>query len=159
GEQVDLAYVVVVAAAGQELPKLPSQVQVVTDRWPNEGPLMGIATGLTALPADRKWTLVCSCDLPMLKPDVLALLWPAVGQSDANPECEAVVPRVDGKWQPLAAIYQTRLLPVVHDLLRQGRRRVSDFLEAISVRELREEELLQVDAELVSFRHCNTPEE
>lgn len=157
GQQVVSSDIVVVAAPNQELPQLPDKVVVVTDRRPDEGPLMGIATGMAALRPDKKWTLVCSCDLPLLNPRILRLLANLAKQSDSA--CDAVIPRVEGKWQPLIAIYQTRLVTVVHDLLRRGRRRVSDLLDAITVRELSENELREVEAKLLSFVHCNTPEE
>lgn len=158
-ELVEDADIVVVAAHGQELPELESSVQVARDRWPDEGPLLGMATGMSALPAQRKWVLVCSCDLPLLRPEVLALLRETARQSDSNLACDAVVPRVEGKWQPLTAIYRAALLPAVNGLLQRGERRMTDLLESIGVRELREEELLLVDPTLASFRHCNTPEE
>ncbi len=159
GGVVEPSAIVVVGGAEQSLPKLPSEVRVVTDRWPDEGPLVGLATGLTALSPEKNWTLVCCCDLPLLKPEVLQLLIETARQSDSNPACEGVIPRVDERWQPLTAIYRTRLLRRANELLQQGRRRMTDLLEAIAVRELGAAELQQVDAELVSFRHCNTPEE
>lgn len=161
---VDPAAVVVVGGTEQSLPNLPDETRVVNDRWPGEGPLVGVATGLAALTPEKGrpeigWSLVCCCDLPLLKPEVLQLLIETARQSESNPDCDGVIPRVDERWQPLTAIYRTRLLPRVNQLLQRGRRRMTDLLEAIAVRELGEDELRQVDRELRSFRHCNTPEE
>src|SRR5437763_186942 len=42
--------IVVVAAVGQQLPPLPTDVIETQDRQPDRGPLQGLAAGLTALP-------------------------------------------------------------------------------------------------------------
>ena len=60
--------VVVVAAAGQELPPLPPAVAVVRDEEPGRGPLQGLATGLKALPGQVEAAYLSSCDVPLLRP-------------------------------------------------------------------------------------------
>jgi molybdopterin-guanine dinucleotide biosynthesis protein A len=151
--------VAVVAAPGQDLPELEGDVEVVRDRRPGEGPLEGIASGLEALNQTGGWIVVGSCDLPLLKPDLLERLVVIARQMEQNIDCDGVVPRVDGLWQPLTAVYRARLLPRIRSLLQQGKRRMTDLLEVIAVREVGEEEISDVDPNLVSFRHCNTPDE
>src|ERR671913_789006 len=54
--------VVVVRAAGQELPPLPSSVDVLDDETVAAGPLQGIATGLSAVQDSAQTAVVRSTD-------------------------------------------------------------------------------------------------
>jgi len=58
----------VVRAAGQPLPQLPAQVEIVEDPEQGLGPLQGIAAGLAALAGRAQAAFVCSTDLPFLHP-------------------------------------------------------------------------------------------
>ncbi|MGB8961439.1 MAG: molybdenum cofactor guanylyltransferase, partial [Pseudonocardiaceae bacterium] len=58
----------VVRAAGQSLPEMPAQVEVVDDPEEGLGPLQGIAAGLGALAGRAQAAFVCSTDLPFLHP-------------------------------------------------------------------------------------------
>src|SRR5262245_18679637 len=60
--------VVVVAAAGQELPPLLADVEIVRDPEPDRGPLQGLAAGLAALRGRAAAAFVTSCDAPFLRP-------------------------------------------------------------------------------------------
>ena len=60
--------VVVVRAAGQELPDLPDGTTVVEDPRPGKGPVQGIAAGLAALSGRAEAAYVTSTDLPFLHP-------------------------------------------------------------------------------------------
>src|SRR5205807_272847 len=60
--------VVVVAAPGQELPSLPSEVAIVRDPEEGRGPLQGLAAGLAALAGRADAAYATSCDAPFLRP-------------------------------------------------------------------------------------------
>ena len=60
--------VVVVRAAGQALPALPPDVEVVDDPRDGQGPVQGIAAGLAALAGRAEIAFVSSTDLPFLHP-------------------------------------------------------------------------------------------
>src|SRR5271170_2062710 len=64
--------IVVVAAAGQELPPLPSDVVTIHDLVPDLGPLQGLADGLAALMGRAEAAFVSSCDTPLLRPQFVA---------------------------------------------------------------------------------------
>ncbi len=104
--------VVVVRAAGQELPPLPDGVRVVDDARAGRGPLQGILAGLEAVDADVAF--VASVDLPFLHPEFVAAICAATGGVDA------AVPHVGGHAQPLAAAYRPALAPVAAELLEAG---------------------------------------
>ena len=85
----------------------PASLPVEHDRWPDAGPLGGLATALLTATTDR--VLVLACDLPCVTTQFLAFL------ADVDPDATAVVPVV--RW-PLAA--------AVRDLCAARRRDVRD---------------------------------
>ena len=149
--------VVVVRAAGQELPELPSAVRVLDDEREGLGPLQGVAVGLAALQGEAEHAFVCATDLPFLHPRFVRRVVRAAGGSDV------ALPVVGGFRQPLVAAYRTALAERAHDLLAQDRRRVTYLLEDADVAALDEAALLEdprlraVDPQLDSVLGVNDP--
>jgi molybdopterin-guanine dinucleotide biosynthesis protein A len=110
--------VVVVRAAGQELPALPDGVVVVADPVPGLGPLQGIAAGLAAVAA-APVAFVCSTDMPFLHPAFVARVVDAIAGPDA---ADVALPFARGYRQPLAAAYRTALADPITALLAVGKR-------------------------------------
>ena len=133
--------VVVVRAAGQDLPPLPPSVEVVDDAEEGRGPLQGIAAGLAALEDAAEHAFVCSTDLPFLHPAFVRRVTRALDGADV------ALPVVRGFRQPLAAAYRTGLAKAALDLLAQGRARPAFLLEDAAVRVLDDAALL-TDARL-----------
>ena len=151
--------VLVVRAAGQQLPALPPAVEVLDDPTEGSGPLQGIATGLSALTGRADRAFVCSTDLPFLHPALVRAVVRAVAGVDV------ALPVVRGHRQPLAACYRTSLAPRAHALLAQGRPRPAFLFEGADVRQLDDAALLadpavaQADPDLCSLDGVNTPQE
>lgn len=127
-------------------------IPVITDRWPNCGPLGGIATALHS-PLSSQGVVVVGCDMPFLNPVLLRHLITLVTDADA------VVVRLDGQIHPLHAVYQQRCLPLLEAQLAVGDLRVHRFLTQINVRYVETPELDQFDPTHLSTFNCNTPEE
>ena len=144
--------VVVVAAAGQDVPPL-QDVLITHDTVPGEGPLRGMEAGFTALAPSVDVAFVASCDTPLLKPELVTHLLGLLGDADI------AVPVVDGRHHPLAAVYRVNLLPRVQALLAAQRRRPFFLFEEVSTREVTVAELASADPTLVSLRNINTPAE
>lgn len=153
--------VIVVAAAGQPLPLLDSNVEIIRDTTPNAGPLAGIrdglAHGMSHVPPPR-WALVASCDVPLLKPAVVRLLVDTARASAAR----FVVPRVNGHPQVLAAVLACDLAPAIAAFAAAGRgpRAVLDDLvdrQPAAVRFVTPEALTAIDPDLDSFLDLDTP--
>ena len=125
--------------------------RLVYDLAPDQGPLMGLYSGLLA--ASFAHALVLAVDLPFVQPALLTWLR-AFPLTD-----EVLVPRVQGFPQVLLARYPRSILPTIEECLRAGRRDPRALLEKASVRFLEEELLREVDPELRSFVNINTPEE
>ena len=145
--------VVVVAAAGQELPELPPGVRIARDEHESLGPLAGLLAGLKALPDGIDAVYVSAVDSPLLRPEFVRRMVAALG------EHEAAVPR-DGRFHhPLAAVYRVRLLPIVAELLATEQLRPLFLLQRADTVEIDVTELRSVDPELDSLRNTNTPED
>jgi len=123
----------------------------LSDAFPNSGPLGGLATGLAAIDG---WCICVACDLPFVQPAVFRHLL-----AQAGDEWDAVVPVVEGRAQPLHALYHRRVLPAVEAALQTGKRRMDSFLSEARTRFVSEDELLPIDGALRSFVNVNTPEE
>jgi len=152
-EVIPLERIVCVAAKTQSLPELPAGVKVVRDRQPDCGPLEGLATGLAAVSEFAECAFVTTCDAPLLVPEFVTKLASVVREHDA------VVPKINGQWYPLSAVYRTSVLEAADERLRNNQRRVIDFVEAINARAVGREEFSEVDPNLLSVRNCNTMEE
>lgn len=164
---------IVVAAPGQTLPSLEG-VRIVRDSTPGAGPLAGIRDGLrAALPPDRgdrddagfasphSLAFVASCDLPLLRPEMVRRLLDAAAESDAL----WTVPVVHGHRQVLVSVMRVDLVERIEAWLATGRRDPRGLFEELarndprSVCEVTEEQCASVDPMLVSFVDIDTPED
>jgi molybdopterin-guanine dinucleotide biosynthesis protein A len=148
--------VVVVAAAGSELPELPADVLRAFDRHPQRGPLEGLAAGLKKLSAfDAKAidaVYLTSCDVPLLLPCFIHRMIDLLG------DAPAAVPRIDGRLHPLAAVYRTSVFAEVERRLATDQLRMTDFVEALHPRLVEADELREVDPQFESLRNVNDRE-
>ncbi|MBO0782076.1 MAG: molybdenum cofactor guanylyltransferase [Ktedonobacteraceae bacterium] len=126
-------------------------VQVVADRVPGRGPLMGIYSGLCLLQASR--ALVCAVDMPFVLPEMVAFLL-ACGSDDT-----LCVPLVDDVPQILLAVYPRTLIGAIEERLRAGRRDPRSLLQVAPVSYITEARLCAIDPQLRSFININTPQE
>jgi len=151
--------IVVVAAPGQELPSLPSAVEVARDSAPGTGPLAGIADGLRALGGAAAVVFVVSCDVPLVSPRILALLRDGLMTGPGTPLW--VVPEVGGHLQVLVSAVRPEVLAAIEAHLAAGRRDPRSLVERLAAtgaaRIVPERTLLPVDPELESFRDLDTP--
>jgi len=133
--------VVVVSAAGQELPELPDGVEVAFDERPGRGPLQGLAAGLRAV-ADRAGiAYVSSVDVPLLHPAFVRVV--LAGPADW---VDVAVPEVGGRVHPLAAAYRVGVRDVVEELLSEDRLALRALLDRCRVRRLAAPELAALES-------------
>lgn len=128
-------YAGVAAAAG---------AQLIRDRDPGRGPLAGLDAALAQL--DGEALLLFGCDLPFIDAALVREL------RDAHPGAAALVPRVDGRPQPLAARYARSIAPLVSARLARGALRMMELLDELDTR------WLDV-APTRALMNVNTPEE
>ncbi len=141
----------IVVVGPPERATLAPGIRVIPDRWPDAGPLGGIATALQALAGEA--VLVVGCDMPFLNAALLRYLI-ELGETQ-----EAVVVRLEGQAHPLHAVYRKSCLPVLERQLAAGDLRTQGFLARLQVRYVEPPELDRFDPEHRSAFNANTPEE
>jgi molybdenum cofactor guanylyltransferase len=146
---VALENIVVVAAANQTLPELPSGVLLARDVHEYRGPLEGLATGFRAL-ADRvDAAYATACDVPLLVPAFVERMFELLDDYDIS------VP-FDGEYHhPLAGVYRPTVLPHVEKLLEAQRMRPRFLFDEARTREVPVEELRAVDPQLATLENLN----
>lgn len=142
--------IVVVAARGQELPAVPSDVLIARDEDEALGPLAGLAAGLTALAGRVEAAYASSCDVPLLETAFVARVIAALEDYDL------VIPRDGTYHHPLAAVYRARLEPAIRELIADNRLRPVYLIVRSRAREIDVSELRDVDPQLQSLRNINT---
>lgn len=153
--------VVVVASPGQQLPALPSGVEVVEDPVEGRGPMQGMAVGLAAVADRAPAAFVSSTDLPFLHP---AFVRRVLHEFDA-PDTDVALPFARGFRQPLAAGYRTGLVELIAKLLAEGRLRPGMLFQDCSVASISDAQLLedpdlrQLDPQLDSVVNVNEPDD
>ena len=135
---------VMTAFAEPEQLEQPIPYRVVFDRKRSGGPLAGIEAGLLA--ARRDPVFVIACDMPYVTADVARV---AVA---AARTCDAAVPRIDGRPEPVCAAYRKSALPFITRALDSGHRRAAEVLAGMDVTWLDD-----VDGAVV--RSLNTPDD
>jgi molybdenum cofactor guanylyltransferase len=152
--------VIVVRAAGQDLPDLPKDAMLVEDPRQGKGPVQGIAAGLSALRGQAEAAFVCSTDLPFLHPAFVRRVLRALDEPDGP---DVALPIARGYPQPLAAAYRVSLADAAERLVMQDRLRPAFLFDECRVERLNEAALRQdpmlaaFDPDLDSVVNVNEP--
>lgn len=126
--------------------------RTVRDLYPQEGPLGGLLTGLSA--SNEGWHWLTACDMPFLVPEVLRLL-----QSKATSEVQVVVPEIAGRLEPLFALYHSSALEPLQKAFNLGERALHRAILALPSCVVSSETLRMYDTDLTTFENLNTIEE
>ena len=152
--------VVVVRAAGQDLPDLPKEATVVEDPRQGKGPLQGIAAGLAALSGHAEAAFISSTDLPFLHPVFIRRVLRVLDERD---ETDVALPVARGYPQPLAAAYRVSLAETAERLVKEDRLRPAFLFGECRVERLDDAALRQdpvlaaLDPDLDSVLNVNEP--
>ena len=143
--------VVVVTATGASI-DLPSDVEVVHDDRPFEGPLAGLGVGLRAVDPGVERVIVVGGDMPTVVPAVLARLVAALERR------EAAVLADEGRERPLPmAVRRSVASPSVDRLLDDGERRLRALLQHLDVEVIPYETWREDDPAGESLRDVDVP--
>ncbi len=102
----------------------------VTDERDGFGPLEGIRQLIRHAACDN--IFICAVDMPFISKELVEFLWK---KKDPGSDCISVVCRENP--EPMCAIYNKRVLPVIESMVEQGDGRVSDLFEKISMQTVR----------------------
>ncbi|MDP0491598.1 MAG: NTP transferase domain-containing protein [Verrucomicrobiota bacterium JB023] len=111
-----------VAKGGQRETSLP----VIEDLETNPGPLGGLQAAFAQQP-EKPWLLV-ACDLPLLDDMTLDTL---LRENDERKPATAFRNRLDGRAEPLCAIYKPSAANALNDYLSRNKRCARGFLESL----------------------------
>lgn len=174
----EVAAVVVVAAGGANLPRVPG-VTVVRDTVPAAGPLAAIRDGIRATvaagvsPSPRRFVVV-SCDVPLVRREMIRLLLQAARGDVAGGDVAGAPTAADVLWtlpvahghlQVLLSVLDVRMLARLEAWLATGRRDPCGLATSLraeepsAVRLVDESLLAAADPTLSSFMDVDTPED
>jgi molybdopterin-guanine dinucleotide biosynthesis protein A len=122
----------------------PVPYRVVFDRRPSSGPLAGIEAGLVA--ARNEVIFAIACDMPHVTQEV-GLLAVAAARS-----CDAAIPRIDGRPEPVCGAYRRSALPFITGAINTGRLKAADLVAELDVTWLE-------GLDPLLFRSLNTPQD
>jgi molybdopterin-guanine dinucleotide biosynthesis protein A len=111
------------------------------------GPLAGMASGLEA--AQTPWIVTVPCDSPLVPPDLVARLWAAMRQDQA----ELAVAFGHERMQPVFALLPRTLLPSLEAFLDSGERKIDRWYAGHKTA------LAHFDDAPEAFLNVNTPAE
>ena len=135
---------VIVSFAEPEQLESPLPYRIVFDRKRSAGPLAGLEAGLLA--ARNEVTFAVACDMPYVTRDFAQMA------SAAARRCDAAIPRIGGRPEPVCGAYGRSALPAITEALNAGRLKTADAIAELDVTWLE-----GVDPDL--FRSLNTPED
>jgi len=124
---------------------------MVPDRYPDGGALGGIFTGLDAAGGEAAFNV--ACDMPFLHPDVVRLVLARAGEADV------VIPRVDGQYETMHALYAKACLAPMEARLRAGQLKITGFFPDVRVLDITADAVARHRAPQIAFMNVNTPDE
>ncbi|MBU2102706.1 MAG: molybdenum cofactor guanylyltransferase [Candidatus Omnitrophota bacterium] len=139
---------IIIVTNSSERYRVVRGVTIVCDIIPHLGPLGGIYSGLTA--SSSFCNFVVACDMPFLDTGFIEHMHREYYGYDA------VVPRINGKYEPLFAFYSKRCRIVIRQLLDEKIFKMSELCSRIRVREITEEEIRHCAVGEKMFTNINT---
>jgi molybdopterin-guanine dinucleotide biosynthesis protein A len=130
--------------------KFAAFAPVVADVFRDCGPLGGIHAALRESAAELN--LILAVDVPFVPRVLLEHLIARARSSNAV----ATVPRADGGWQPLCAVYRREFADAAEAALNAGRYKIDALFDQVEVQGIEGEELARAGFAPEMFRNLNT---
>ena len=137
------------AISGQNQDYSIFKLELVPDVFAGHGPVSGLHAALSHSSTD--WNLVVGVDLPFLNEELLLYLL------SAEVDCDCIIPEHDAGLEPLAGLYNKRILPVLEEMIEAGDYKLMNMFRKVQTRYLNCNGLLQVYPKL--FSNINRPED
>lgn len=142
--------VLVVAKAPPASPVAPARV--VLDRVPQHAAIHGLVRALEE--ADDR-LFVLGVDLPAVAPALLR----AIAERSLATDAAAVVPRADGRLQPLVAVWRRSVLAAAERRIAAGQMSLQGLAEEVGAEVLEEAAWRAFDPSGAAFTNLNTLEQ
>lgn len=122
---------------------------VVLDENKGIGPIEGIRQVLLA--AGKEYVFICAADMPFIKKELALYL---AGYISADHDCYVTVH--EDHTEPLCAIYSKRALPVIEELIKEGRYRIREIFHRLNARYIEPDPAV---FDMKMLKNINTPDE
>ncbi|MDC0276267.1 formate dehydrogenase accessory sulfurtransferase FdhD, partial [Verrucomicrobiales bacterium] len=132
------------ANQNQPFPDFIEGISIVHDLDGNLGPIGGLAACLEQCETD--FLVVLAVDLPNLSPDFLKQL------VDTG---KGIVPRIDGRFEPLATVYPKSILQLVREQIAAGELSLQKLIAKAGLEALE----IESEADRALFANLNRPED
>ncbi|MCK8488198.1 molybdenum cofactor guanylyltransferase [Paenibacillus sp. MBLB2552] len=126
----------IVIAAGNKAAYERFGQEVLTDRFPEAGPLAGLHAGLES--SATSWNLAVACDTPFANGGLFRALLERAEAAEARADgpagfaaAEAILACTEGRAHPLLAAYRRSVLPSLEARLREGRLKMTAWTETL----------------------------
>ncbi|MGB7603613.1 MAG: molybdenum cofactor guanylyltransferase [Candidatus Sulfotelmatobacter sp.] len=140
-----------IAAAGE---KFAPFAPLVEDIFRERGPLGGIHAALRASKTELNFML--AVDMPFVSALFLQYL---ISEARTAAAATVIVPRSEGRRQPLCAVYRPQFADLAEQALLAGHNRIDSLFDVVETRVIEEEELVRAGFSSLIFRNLNTPEQ
>ncbi|MDI6644447.1 MAG: molybdenum cofactor guanylyltransferase [Methanobacteriaceae archaeon] len=134
-------------------------LKFLKDEISEQGPLVGILTGLTRIKSD--YALILPCDSPFVTKSFLNNIFHIFETEKINQKSDniydSIIPQWDnGDLEPLHAIYTKKAIPKIKKLLKNKTNDVKSLTKQLKIKYVNVKDL---DKSKVSFRNINRPED
>ncbi|MBI5144303.1 MAG: molybdenum cofactor guanylyltransferase, partial [Candidatus Omnitrophica bacterium] len=126
-------------------------VKVIPDILPGRGPLGGIYSGLLA--SKDRYNFVVACDMPFINEALIRHI------IDTKDNYDIIIAKKDKKFHPLFGIYSKNCIPVIEEMLKQDRPKVSNIFPHMKTHFILKQEIERFDEKLLSLVNINTVED
>ncbi len=124
-------------------------LRVVYDENRDIGPIEGIRRLISC--AEEEYVFICAADMPFVTRDIAEYLAEFIS---SDHDCYVI--EDEEHVHPLCAIYSKRILPVIEELIREGRYRLLDILNRVRTKYI---SLAHTDFDRRILRNVNTKDE
>ncbi len=135
----------------KQLEGIKKPVKIIKDKNPYSGPLNGIVSCFKSISYDN--VFIATCDTPDINLNTVRFLFDSIKGYDA------VIPVINGKFQPLNTFYTKESISVAKHLYEKNVKSLFKWVENINANFVPDKDFIKYDLSLSMFRSINTPEE
>ena len=132
---------------------LPKCIQYRSDDLKGRGSIGGLYTGLKG--SDTLWSLVVACDMPFISRELIRFMLSIISKN----RCDAIVPVINGRYQPTHALYNSTCIPFIEKNILSGNFRMDSYFDEIYLEEISEDVINSIQGAELSFFNVNTEDD
>lgn len=119
----DFVKEIIIVTNEEEKYSFLDNVSFVPDIEKNQGPLIGLISGISSINTD--WCFVTSCDMPLIDGGIINYLW-------QHRYGYIVTPSSIGGFEPMVSIYSKNVLPYAFDFILENKKSINGFITYIN---------------------------